>query len=110
ASFSAPYLFGGSFRVMTTQIVASRLNGNDRLAMAESLVLAALALLALALAGRLQGSRDVAAAAHGVAPQRPRRLPPLLAAAVTGAAWLLAILLLLPHATLVLLSLVPDGT
>jgi iron(III) transport system permease protein len=110
ASFSAPYLFGGSFRVMTTQIVASRLNGNHRLAMAESLALAALALIALAFAGRLQGSQDVASTAHGVAPQRPRRLPPLLGGLVAAAAWLLAILLLLPHATLVLLSLVPDGT
>ena len=27
ASFSAPYIFGGGFRVMTTQIVATRLNG-----------------------------------------------------------------------------------
>jgi len=33
ASFSAPYLFGGGFRVMTTQIVATRLNGDDQLAM-----------------------------------------------------------------------------
>ena len=30
ASFSAPYIFGGGFRVMTTQIVATRLNGDDR--------------------------------------------------------------------------------
>jgi iron(III) transport system permease protein len=27
-SFSAPYIFGGGFRVMTTQIVASKLNGD----------------------------------------------------------------------------------
>ena len=39
ASFSAPYLFGGGFRVMTTQIVATRLNGDDRLAMVETAAL-----------------------------------------------------------------------
>lgn len=44
ASFSAPYLFGGGLRVMTTQIVATGLNGDDRLAMVET---AALLLLAL---------------------------------------------------------------
>ena len=109
ASFSAPYLFGGSFRVMTTQIVASRLNGNHRLAMAESLLLAALALLALGSSGRLAGAQEVAASGHGVAP-RPRRLRGLAAAAVPLAGWLLALFLLLPHATLVLLSLVPTGT
>ena len=41
ASFSAPYVFGGSFRVMTTQIVASKLNAQGALAQAESVVLAA---------------------------------------------------------------------
>ena len=41
ASFSAPYVFGGSFRVMTTQIVASKLNGDTGLAMVETVTLAA---------------------------------------------------------------------
>ena len=35
-SFSAPYVFGGGFRVMPTQIVATRLNGEDQLAMAHA--------------------------------------------------------------------------
>ncbi|HEV8629802.1 MAG TPA: ABC transporter permease subunit, partial [Thermoanaerobaculia bacterium] len=109
ASFSAPYLFGGSFRVMTTQIVASRLNGNHRLAMAESLLLAALALLAVGASGRLQGTQEVAALGHGIAP-RPRRLRGVAAVAVAVAGWLLALFLLLPHATLLLLSFVPAAT
>ena len=108
-SFSAPYLFGGGFRVMTTQIVASRLNGNHRLAMAESLLLAALAFLALAFSGRLAGAQEVAASGHGVAP-RARRLHGWKGIAVGTAGGLFAIFLLLPHATLVLLSLVPTGT
>ncbi|HXT21470.1 MAG TPA: iron ABC transporter permease, partial [Thermoanaerobaculia bacterium] len=109
ASFSAPYLFGGRFRVMTTQIVASRTNGNDRLAMAESLLLAALAFVALAASGRLAGAQEVAASGHGVAP-RARRLHGWKGIAVGAAGWLLALFLLLPHATLLLLSLVPTGT
>ena len=48
-SFSAPYVFGGGFRVMPTQIVATRLNGENQLAMVETASLAALALLALLL-------------------------------------------------------------
>src|SRR5439155_3576351 len=35
-SFSAPYVFGGGFRVMTTQIVATKLNGELPLAMVET--------------------------------------------------------------------------
>src|SRR2546429_5396065 len=34
-SFSAPYIFGGGFRVITTQIVATKLNGDLPLAMVE---------------------------------------------------------------------------
>jgi iron(III) transport system permease protein len=36
ATFSAPYLVGGGFRVMTTPIVVSRLNGDVRLALVEA--------------------------------------------------------------------------
>ena len=42
-SFSAPYIFGGGFRVMTTQIVATKLNGDLPLAMVETLALAVVA-------------------------------------------------------------------
>jgi len=38
-SFSAPYIFGGGFRVMTTQIVATKLNGDMPLAMVETVAL-----------------------------------------------------------------------
>ena len=35
ASFSAPYIFAGGYRVMTTQIVASKLNGEIGLAQVD---------------------------------------------------------------------------
>src|SRR5207253_7639604 len=47
-SFSAPYVFGGGFRVMTTQIVATKLNGELPLAMVETVALALVAALGLA--------------------------------------------------------------
>jgi len=108
ASFSAPYIFGGNFRVMTTRIVASRLNGDVELAMVESLALAAAALAGLALMQRTGASRDVAGAVRGIAPGRKAigRSGPL----VTAAAAVLVLFLLLPHATLLLISFVPRGT
>src|SRR5690606_11683024 len=39
-SFSAPYVFGGGFRVLSTQIFASKLNGDLRMAAVETVVLA----------------------------------------------------------------------
>ncbi|HEU4681061.1 MAG TPA: iron ABC transporter permease [Gemmatimonadales bacterium] len=110
ASFSAPYIFGGGFRVMTTQIVATRLNGDDQLAMVETISLTLVALTALWL---LRGSRvldrDVGGR-KGIAPARlaVRRSGVRFILGALG--WALALLLLLPHLTLLLVSFVPLGT
>jgi len=110
ASFSAPYIFGGGFRVMTTQIVSSKLNGDLRMAQVETVVLAAVALLGLGLLQRTNRPAGVAGAVRGVAPARRRIAGPGARAAAAAAGWGLAILLLLPHATVALISLVPPGT
>jgi iron(III) transport system permease protein len=107
SSFSAPYLFGGSFRVMTTQIVFSRLNGDNEMAMVETTILAAVALLGLFFLQRAEKRRDVAGAIRGTPPSRRRLRRGTLVAVL---AWLLAAVLLLPHATLLLVSFVPPGT
>ena len=97
---------------MTTQIVATQLNGDDRLAMVETVSLTVLALAALWLLAALGCGRDAAGGAgKGVAPARraaarARRLRTALA--VLG--WTLALVLLLPHLTLLLVSFVPVGT
>ncbi|PYP17837.1 MAG: iron ABC transporter permease [Gemmatimonadetes bacterium] len=108
-SFSAPYIFGGGFRVMTTQIVATKLNGDLPLAMVETVVLASVAVVALLILRRTEGNDILVALGKGIAP-RPR---PIRRAGVrrltTIAGWGLAVLLLLPHLTLGLVSLVPYG-
>jgi iron(III) transport system permease protein len=108
ASFSAPYVFGGSFRVMTTQIVASKLNGDIALAMVETVALALIGFAGLLLLRRLERRREVSGGTRGVAPRRRQLARGKWAA--TAAGWALAILLLLPHATLALVSLVPRNT
>jgi len=110
ASFSAPYVFGGGFRVMTTQIVASKLNGDLAMARVETVALTAVALLAL---WAMRGSGEtsvVAGSVRGVAPARRRIESRSARAATAVAAYLLAAILLLPHAVLVLLSFVPAFT
>lgn len=108
-SFSAPYVFGGGFRVMPTQIVATRLNGEDQLAMVETASLTAMALLALLLV-RSDPRQPGGGGRKGSGPARIAIRRPLarLVAGVTG--WGLTALLLLPHFTLVLVSFVPVGT
>jgi iron(III) transport system permease protein len=108
ASFSAPYVFGGGFRVMTTQIVASKLNGDLPMAMVETVTLAAVALVGLALLQRSEAGRVVAGGGRGIAPARRRLGRSRWVVAALG--WILAAILLLPHATLILVSLVPRST
>jgi iron(III) transport system permease protein len=108
-SFSAPYIFGGGFRVMTTQIVATKLNGDLPLAMVETLALAVVAVAGLLLLRRTEGDDILVALGKGIAPRpRPIRRPGVRVLA-TAAGWGFAVLLLLPHLTLALVSLVPYG-
>jgi iron(III) transport system permease protein len=110
ASFSAPYIFGGGFRVMTTQIVATRLNGDDQLAMIETASLTLVALVALWFLRGAPSTETLSGGRKGIAPSlipiRSRWLR--LVAGILG--WVLALVLLLPHLTLLLVSFVPAGT
>lgn len=110
ASFSAPYIFGGGFRVMTTQIWFSKLNGDLAMMQVETVTLAALALTALAAMQRLSPPSASRGAVRGVAPRRRTLASPAARAAAALAGWGLTAFLLLPHATLVLISFVPSGT
>ena len=108
-SFSAPYIFGGGFRVMTTQIVATKLNGDLPLAMVETLALAVVAVAGLLVLRRTEGDDILVALGKGIAP-RPRPISsPGVRLLATVAGWGFAVLLLLPHLTLALVSLVPYG-
>jgi iron(III) transport system permease protein len=111
ASFSAPYIFGGGFRVMPTQIVATRLNGDNELAMIETVSLTLIALFALWLlrSSPLPEGAGVAGRkglAPSLVPVHSRWLRSILG--IVG--WGLALVLLLPHLTLLLVSFVPVGT
>ncbi|HTO74407.1 MAG TPA: iron ABC transporter permease [Gemmatimonadales bacterium] len=110
ASFSAPYIFGGGFRVMPTQIVATRLNGDDGVAMVETTILTLIALAGLWIAGRLEGRAVLTGGSKGGAPSRTTPATRNRRWAVGVVAWGAGVLLLLPHATLLLLSFVPAGT
>lgn len=107
ASFSAPYIFGGGFRVLTTQLYSSKLNGEEGLVAVEAVVLALASFVFLLLLQRYEGNRAYTGASKGGGPA-PRGgggglLLSALAAAGVG-------FLLLPHATVLLVSFVPEGS
>jgi iron(III) transport system permease protein len=107
-SFSAPYVFGGGARVLATQILVSKLNGSLGLAYVETTVLAVTAVLALLVLRRLEGKRRYSMAGKGRATRQTLRsgfaramLMPLAVAVV--------VLLVLPHAMVILVSFARDG-
>ena len=110
ASFSAPYVLGGGFRVMTTQIFSSKLQGETSMAMVETVMLAAVSLMVLWPLSRWEGSREYVASGKGT---RAARVPVRSRWATIGVPTIAGLgiaLLLLPHLTLILISLVPDGS
>lgn len=111
SSFSAPYIFGGGFRVMTTQIVASKLNGETAMARVETVVLALAAVAGLGALLAFDRRRvAVVGGVRGLAPRRRTLESRRSRLAATALGWSLALFLLLPHLTLVLVSFVPPGT
>lgn len=109
ASFSAPYIFGGGYQVLSTRIFTSKMNGELEMAMVETVVLASVSLLFLVLLRWFERGREYAAVGKGTGtPRRVLATPGArLGAALVG--WGGVTLLLLPHLTLLLVSFVPDG-
>jgi iron(III) transport system permease protein len=107
-SFSAPYVFGGGIRVLSTQIVASRLNGATGIAYVETTVLAASAVAALVLLRWFEGRRRYAASGKGRATRAVARAGAARVVAPALAA-LLVLLLVLPHLMVLLVSFARDG-
>ena len=107
-SFSAPYVFGGGLRVLSTQIVTSKLNGAMGLAYVETTMLALSAVAALLVFRALERGRAVTGGGKGVAPRRVAASPGARAFAAVGASLIVG-MLLLPHAMVLLIAFAKDG-
>ncbi len=107
-SFSAPYVFGGGIRVLSTQIVASKLNGSMGLAYVETTVLALSAVAGLLLFRWLEGKRKYTSSGKGSATRRViSSQKARIAAAVLSIATV--VVLVLPHLMVILVSFAVDG-
>lgn len=107
-SFSAPFIFGGGIRVLSTQILVSKLNGSMGLAYVETSMLALTAVVGLLLMRRVERRRDYAMSGKGrttrtaVHSRGWRIAAPLIATVAV-------VFLVLPHAMVVLVSFARDG-
>jgi iron(III) transport system permease protein len=110
ASFSAPLLFGGGVRVLTLEIYTARQRGDASLAITETVILAAISLSALFFFQRYEGTRKFAAAAmKGSTKQRWAIAKGRARAIAIVCGVLFSLLLVLPVATLVLVSFAREG-
>src|SRR5882672_2028060 len=110
ASFSAPLLFGGGVRVLTLEIYTARQRGDASLAITETIILAAISLGALFFFQRYEGTRKFAAAAMKGSTKQRRAIATGRARAVAITCGVLfSLILVLPVATLVLVSFAREG-
>ncbi|MGI6125992.1 MAG: ABC transporter permease [Planifilum sp.] len=109
ASFSAPFLLAGGFRVLSLQIYISKLNGDLEMAATQSVILSVFSISFLLLMRWYQGRRDYGIAGKGVSAHRREVQNPWIKWPLVGLGILGVFILLLPHLTLILLSFVPEG-
>jgi iron(III) transport system permease protein len=107
-SFSAPYVFGGGLRVLSTQILASKTNGALGLAYVETTVLALSAVAGLLVFRWLDRKRKYTLASKGGRKRREIRSRQVqILTSIAAAAIVIA--LVLPHLMVVLVSFARDG-
>jgi iron(III) transport system permease protein len=110
ASFSAPLLFGGGVRVLTLEIYTARQRGDASLAITETVILAAISLSALFFFQRYEGTRKFAAAAMKGSTKKRTAIDSGKSRAIAIVSGVLfSLILVLPVATLVLVSFAREG-
>ncbi|RYG73043.1 iron ABC transporter permease [Lentibacillus lipolyticus] len=109
ASFSAPFLLAGGYRVLSLQIYFSKMNGDMEMAATQSVILSFVSIAFLLFMRWYQSRKDYRMAGKGIGSHRSEVNNPVLKAVMVTLGILAMIILLLPHVTLLVLSLVPEG-
>lgn len=110
ASFSAPFLLAGGFRVLSLQIYFSKINGDMEIAATQSVILSIVSISFLIFMRWYQNRKDYRMASKGIGAHRSEVKNPFVKWILVVCGVIAVIILLLPHLTILLLSLVPDGT
>ncbi|WP_099159717.1 ABC transporter permease [Virgibacillus ndiopensis] len=109
ASFSAPFLLAGGYRVLSLQVYFSKINGDLEMAATQSVILSVVSISFLLFMRWYQGRKDYRMASKGIGAHRSEVNNPVLKWTMVTLGIVAMIVLLLPHVTLLILSLVPEG-
>ncbi|MBM7583650.1 iron(III) transport system permease protein [Bacillus pakistanensis] len=110
ASFSAPFLLAGGYRVLSLQIYFSKINGDLPMAATQSVILSVVSISFLLFMRWFQNRKDYRMASKGIGAHRSEVSNPFLKWVMVAMGIVGVVVLLLPHMTILILSLVPDGT
>ncbi|MFF2289615.1 ABC transporter permease [Peribacillus butanolivorans] len=110
ASFSAPFLLAGGYRVLSLQIYFSKINGDMEIAATQSVILSIVSISFLLFMRWYQNRKDYRMASKGIGAHRSEVKNPFMKWVMVVTGIIGVLILLLPHFTILLLSLVPDGT
>lgn len=110
ASFSAPFLLAGGYRVLSLQIYFSKINGDMEIAATQSVILSIVSISFLLFMRWYQNRKDYRMASKGIGAHRSEVKNPVMKWVMVVTGVIGVIILLLPHFTILLLSLVPEGT
>jgi iron(III) transport system permease protein len=110
ASFSAPFLFGGGRRFMTTEIYSAKLNGELARAAAQSALLTVVSALFFVVLRASERSGAGAAKTRGTARKGVLTTPRWWRRGLLSLSLLLLVFELLPIVTIFLVSFVREGT
>ncbi len=110
ASFSAPFIFAGSFRVLSLEIFNTKLNGELELAITQAVILTTISVIFLILLRRYSEKRKYVGGGKGVR-LRPKLVSRGWLRFVMGGVGIFGVtLLVLPHLIVILMSFVKNGT
>lgn len=110
SSFSAPYMLGGRFRVLSMQIFVSKLNGDMEMAATQSVILGLICIMIVIALRWYEGRTQYASSGKGIGVRPIQMTGGATRYVAMSFSVLLSVLLLLPHLMLVIISLVPEGT
>jgi len=109
-SFAAPSLLGGSFRVMSVQILMSKVNNFLALAAVQGIMLSLVSVVFLLLMRWVESRRSYTVATKGAIMSRRVIRHPLVRTLFVAGALTLTLIILLPVLAIVLIAFVKPGT
>lgn len=110
ASFSAPFLFAPSYRVLSLQIYFSKVNNDMDMAATQAGVLSAISIAFLLTMRWYSGRRQYVMISKGVSAYETEIKGRFSRYFMGAVGTLIVLVLLLPHLTVILMSFVKDGT